>query len=226
MDETRFSEWPHLFREGEGSVQDVTGPASSPSQGDAPVLLMLHGTGSTEVEIAALAERLDPALAVLAPRGRVSESGANRWFRRLAEGVFDVDDVIRRAADLAAFIGWAREHYALGGRPLIAVGFSNGANMALALALLHPDVADRVIAFSGMYPLAERDAPEQLGSTRMLLLNGSDDAMAPSASVDRLASQLEARGATVERITRAGGHGIASAELEAAEHWMRQVEAR
>ncbi|CAN5428944.1 alpha/beta hydrolase [soil metagenome] len=203
MTPLELSVWPHLYSEGVG-----------------PVLLMLHGTGSSEEEIAGLAARIDPAAAVLAPRGRVSENGATRWFRRLAEGVFDVNDVIVRAGELAEFLGWARAEYGLKDREIVPVGFSNGANIALALALLHPGVAPRAVAFSGMYPLGDRDAPNPLVQSSVLLLNGASDAMAPPASVDRLADQLAARGAQVERVTRAGGHGITEEELVSARRWL------
>ncbi|RFA18562.1 hypothetical protein B7R25_16315 [Subtercola boreus] len=181
---------------------------------------MLHGTGSSESQIAGLAEQLDPSAAVLAPRGRVSENGATRWFRRRAEGVFDVDDVIVRAAELARFVGWAATEYGLLERPLTAVGFSNGANIALALAIQHPTTLSRAIAFSGMYPLGDRDITTDLTATSVLLLNGRDDQMAPAASVDRLETQLKAHGSRVERVTRAGGHGITEGELAAAQGWL------
>ena len=138
-----LDEWPHLFTEG--------------ATADAPVVLTLHGTGGDEREIAALGTALVPGAAVLSPRGRVLEGRANRWFRRLSEGVFDVDDVIARAAELAAFVVAAQSRYALENRTLIATGFSNGANIALATALLHPTVVSRVVAFSGMHPFGDRE---------------------------------------------------------------------
>jgi poly(3-hydroxybutyrate) depolymerase len=123
-----------------------------------------------------------PGAAVLSPRGRVLEGGANRWFRRLGEGVFDVDDVIARAGELAAFVLAAREHYGLESRTLIATGFSNGANIALATALLPPDVLTRVAAFSGMYPFGDREPQVSADGVELLLLNGNQDPMAPAAS--------------------------------------------
>jgi phospholipase/carboxylesterase len=98
---TGVSAWPHLYR---------------PGREDAPVLLMLHGTGSNERGIASLAGALAPDAGILAPRGRVQEHGTLRWFRRRGEGVFDVDDVIARSRELAAFIGAARDHHGLGER--------------------------------------------------------------------------------------------------------------
>ena len=200
---TDRSHWPHLFEAGDG-----------------PVLLALHGTGSSERDILPLAHTVDPTAAVLAPRGQVSENGASRWFRRLDEGVFDVDDVVIRAADLASFVGWAVAHYELQGRRIVAVGFSNGANIGLAAAARHPRVLPEVIAFSGMYPFAERPLDVRLDGSRMLLANGSHDPMAPGASVHRLAAQLGDQGASVTRHERPGGHAIDSGDLEAARQWL------
>ncbi|MFM2354179.1 MAG: hypothetical protein RLZZ608_1585 [Actinomycetota bacterium] len=197
--------WPHLF---------------TPGEPGAPVLLTLHGTGGDEREITALAAHFDPRASVLSPRGRVSEAGANRWFRRLREGVFDVDDVIARAGELAAFISAARDEYALTDAPLTAVGFSNGANIALATTLLHPSVLTRVVAFSGMYPFGDRDPMGDVTGVEVLLLNGSSDPMAPSTSVDVLERTASAHGASVTRHTRSGGHGIDGAELQAAKAWV------
>ena len=207
-----LAEWPHLF---------------TPGAADRPVLLTLHGTGSDERDIAQIAPELDPAAAVLSPRGAVSENGMLRWFARRGEGNFDVDDVIFRSGELAKFIDWARGTYELGDRPLVAVGMSNGANIALATALLHPASVNRVIAFSGMYPLGDRipegeghPAAESLAAVDVILLNGSADPMAPSASVDLLERVLRERGATVRRAVRAGGHGITRADVDAAREWL------
>lgn len=193
--------WPHLFE---------------PGQENAPVLLTLHGTGGNEAEIAAIAPHLVAGAGILSPRGRASEHGMNRWFRRIAEGVFDVDDVIARAGELAAFIALARSHYGLGDRRMLAVGFSNGANIALATALLHPDALDEVVAFSGMYPFGDRDPIEDAAGVRVLLANGAADPMAPAASVAHLAEVATSHGAEVTRHIRAGGHGIDGSDLAAA----------
>lgn len=198
-------EWPHLFRvrSGEGAV-----------------LLMLHGTGGDEHQIAALAEMVSPESDLLAPRGRLLENGMRRWFRRFAEGVFDPGSVIEEAAALASFIAHARERYDLGTRPIIGVGLSNGANIALATSLLHPEVLSQVVSFSGMHPLVDTPVADDLTGLDVLLLNGSDDPMAPAGSVDRLEEQLRLGGADVERIVRLGGHGIERSELDAAARWI------
>jgi phospholipase/carboxylesterase len=200
--------WPHEFQPGEPG---------------APVLLTLHGTGGNENEIMSLAPHLAPGAAVLSPRGRVAEHGMNRWFRRIAEGVFDVDDVIARAGELSAFVTAARLRYAIQDAPLIAVGFSNGANIALAGALLHPHAISRVIAFSGMNPFGDRDPVDDARPARLLLLNGADDPMAPAASVNEFERIATGHGASVTRHTRPGGHGIAREELAEAARWVEVV---
>lgn len=197
--------WPHEFRRG--------------AEG-APVLLMLHGTGGDEIEITGLAEHLDPTATVLSARGLVTEQGMNRWFRRLGEGNFDVDDVIVRAGELAEFIAAARVHYELTEAPLVAVGFSNGANIAIATALLYPTVVSRVVALSGMYPFADCDPVGDVSNVKLLLLNGAEDQMAPAASVRRLEAVALEHGAAVQRHERAGGHGIDASELEMARGWI------
>ncbi len=204
-----LEEWPHLFRPGEPGH---------------PVLLLLHGTGDTEAGIAPLAAHLDAGAGVLAPRGLVREGGATRWFRRLREGVFDVDDVIVRAGQLADFLRAARAGYGIQDSPLIAVGFSNGANVALATALLHPDALDRVVALSGMYPFADRDPIGDVSAVSMLLANGDADPMAPAASVDRLAAVAAQHGARVQRFRRGGGHGVGADDVAAAREWLTQQE--
>ena len=199
------ADWPHLFVAGDPG---------------APVIVALHGTGGTEQDGVALARQLDPRAGVLSPRGRVSEQGMNRWFRRLAEGVFDVDDVEARADELAAFVTEAVAEYGLVDRMLVVAGFSNGANMALATAIRHPGLLPRVIAFSGMYPFGDRTPAGPLDGLHLLLLNGHDDPMAPRSSVERLQTVVTGLGARSERLERAGGHGVSAEELSAARDWL------
>ncbi|MHA7294285.1 alpha/beta hydrolase [Arthrobacter sp. HLT1-21] len=202
---TTVQHWPHLF------------DAGTP---DSPVLLLLHGTGGTEHDLLPLAQRLAPGAGSLSPRGPVQEHGMNRWFRRFGEGQFDVDDVVRRAGDLADFINWARDHHGLGDRKVIAVGFSNGANIALGTVLLHPRVLTDVVAFSGMYPLGDRTIDDDLAGTAVALFNGDADAMAPLESVTRLKSVLDSAGSEVSQFVREGGHGVHPAEVDGAAAWI------
>nr|WP_228510706.1 carboxylesterase [Clavibacter michiganensis] len=157
-----------------------------------------------------------PGQPVLAPRGSVREGSAARWFRRHAEGVFDVDDVVARAADLAGLVAEARAAYALGDREILAVGFSNGANMALATTLLHPSALTSTIAFSARWPLGDREPAADLSGARITLLNGDADAMAPLVDVERTAREADARGADVSSHVRPGGHGLDARDLDAA----------
>ncbi|WP_370969069.1 alpha/beta hydrolase [Amycolatopsis sp. cg9] len=187
---------------------------------DAPVLLLLHGTGGGPDDLLGLARELSPDSAVLAPAGPVSEHGAARWFRRLAEGVFDHEDVVKRANELADFVLEAREEYGFGGRRVVAVGFSNGANIAAAVVLLRPEVVREAVLFASMSPVPE--PPEHdLGGARVFLVNGERDPMAPLASTEELVRLLRERGADVVTQRHPGGHQITVDGVRAAAEWIR-----
>ncbi len=190
--------------------------AGSPT---APVLLLLHGTGGSPADILALGRELCPASPMLAPAGPVSENGAARWFHRLAEGVFDVDDVVYRAGQLADFVTEARDRYGLGGRRLVAAGFSNGANIAGAVTLLRPDVLSEAVLFAAMLPVSEPPRTDLTGS-RVLLVNGRHDPMAPLEHAQDLVAVLRDRGAEVAEHWHTGGHQITVDGLAAAKSWL------
>lgn len=187
---------------------------------DAPVLLLLHGTGGGPSDLLGLAAELSSDSAVLAPAGPVTEHGMARWFRRLAEGVFDHEDVIAQANQLADFILAAREEYGLAGRRLVAVGFSNGANIAAAVMLLRPDALTEAVAFAAMRPLPDPPRLDLAGS-RMLLSNGLRDPMAPVRSVDLLVDDLRQRSAEVHVHRHEGGHQVSSAGVDDAREWLK-----
>jgi len=186
---------------------------------DAPLLLLLHGTGGSPDDLLGLARELSPDSAVLAPAGPVTEYGAARWFRRLAEGVFDHEDVVKRAHQLADFVVEAREKYGLGDRRLVAVGFSNGANIAAAVALLRPEVVREAALFAAMSPVP---APPELdlSASRVFLANGERDPMAPLASTEELIGLLRERGADVVTQRHPGGHQITADGVRAAAKWI------
>ncbi|WP_410669854.1 alpha/beta hydrolase [Amycolatopsis sp. cmx-4-68] len=187
---------------------------------DAPVLLLLHGTGGGPDDLLGLARELSPDSAVLAPAGPVSEHGAARWFRRLAEGVFDHEDVVRRANQLADFVLDAREEYGLGDRRLVAVGFSNGANIAAAVTLLRPDVVREAALFAAMSPVP-KPLDHDLSASRVFLANGERDPMAPLASTEELIGLLRERGADVVTQRHPGGHQITLDGVHAAAQWIK-----
>lgn len=192
-----------------------------PGADTGPVLVVLHGTGGTPDDLLPLARELWPDAPVLAPAGPVSEHGMGRWFRRLAEGVFDTEDVIARAGQLADFLRVARVRHELGDRPLVAVGFSNGANIAAAVALLHPDVLTRVVLFNAMLPVP--DPPRlDLTGTRVLLVNGRRDPMAPVDSARRLVALLREGSADVREHWHPGGHQLTLDGVAAAKGWLSE----
>ncbi len=186
---------------------------------EAPVLLLLHGTGGSPDDLRGLGEVLDPDAGVLAPAGPVSENGAARWFRRLREGVFDTEDVLARAEQLAEFVLAARAQYGLGGRRMVAVGFSNGANIAAAVTLLRPDALQEAVLFSAMLPVPE-PPQHDLSTTRILLANGERDPMAPMQAAEGLVTAYRRRGADVDTAWHPGGHQITEDGAHRARDWL------
>ena len=167
-----------------------------PARADAPTLLLLHGTGGDENDLLPLGKNLMPDAGMLSPRGKVLEQGMPRFFRRLAEGVFDVEDLKRRTSELADFIAEAAEHYTFDARRVIAVGFSNGANIAASLLLSRPSVLAAAVLFRAMVPFVP-EAPPAAGGVSVLLSNGASDPLVSAAETERLAGLLRAAGADV-----------------------------
>jgi phospholipase/carboxylesterase len=142
-----------------------------------------------------------------------------RFFRRLAEGVFDLDDLRRRTHELADFVDAARWTYDLGPTPPIAVGFSNGANIAAAMLLLRPEVLAGAVLLRAMVPMTADAGPPQAGRP-VLLLSGADDPIVPAENAARLAAMLARAGADVRHETLPAGHGLSQADLAAARDWL------
>jgi len=175
-----------------------------------PPLLLLHGTGGDENDLIDLGRLVAPGAALLSPRGKVLEGGMPRFFRRLAEGVFDEADVKRRASELADFVNEAREEYSLPAP--IALGFSNGANIAAATLLLRPDALAGAVLLRAMVLLSE--APEaDLNGKPVLILSGAMDPIVPTANAAHLARQLQHAGANVEHRTLPASHGLSQADV-------------
>jgi predicted esterase len=186
-------------------------------------LLLLHGTGGDEHDLVPLARLLDEHAAILSPRGQVLERGMPRFFRRLAEGVFDVPDLIARTHALADFVARAATAYGFDPDRVVAAGFSNGANIAAATLLLRPHTLQAGILFSPMVPLEPETSPDLFGR-HVFVGAGRQDPIAPPASVERLVAILRAAGATVETSWHPGGHALTQEEVEAAAAWLRRVD--
>lgn len=182
-------------------------------------LLLLHGTGGDENDLVPLGRELAPGANLLSPRGAVLEHGMPRFFRRLAEGVFDEVDLVRRAAELAAFLDAAAERHGFDRRRVHALGYSNGANIAAALLLLHPGSLAGGVLLRPVLPL-EPPEPPALEGVPVLLSAGSEDPYAPHERVEALAERLRAGGAEVELAWRAAGHGLVPADLDHAGAWL------
>ncbi|MEK0431677.1 MAG: hypothetical protein RL139_1481 [Gemmatimonadota bacterium] len=190
-----------------------------PRAGATRTLLLLHGTGGTEDDLLPLGELLDPEAALLSPRGPVLEHGMPRFFRRLAEGVFDEADLRQRAGDLADFLRAAADAYGFDLGRTTAVGFSNGANIAAAVCLLHPGVLPEAILLRPMVPLVPDPLPV-LPPTAALLLASAEDPIVPAANTERLAALLRDAGATVHLQWVPGGHQLTRADVTAARDWL------
>jgi phospholipase/carboxylesterase len=191
----------------------------APHPGVAP-LLLLHGTGGDENDLLPLGRALSPDAALLSPRGKVLEGGMPRFFRRLAEGVFDQEDVKRRANELADFVAEARARYGLA--PPVAVGFSNGANIAAAMLLLRPEALAGAVLLRAMVPLDPAPAGDLAGA-RVLILSGAMDPIVPADNAAALARMLSANGAAVEQVTVPAGHGLTQSDLAQARAWMNAL---
>jgi phospholipase/carboxylesterase len=176
-------------------------------------LLLLHGTGGNEDDLIPVGEMIDPAASILSPRGKVSEAGMPRFFRRLAEGVFDYPDVIARAHELADFV--AHETATRGLKKPIAVGFSNGANIAAALLYLRPEVLAGAVLIRAMMPLPS--APEQaLNGMPVMLISGRMDPILPLDNARNLAAALKEKGAHVDHRILETGHGMTRNDVDLA----------
>ena len=185
-------------------------------------LLLLHGTGGNERDLIPLGRELNPNAALLSLRGQILENGMPRFFRRLAEGVFDVEDLKQRTNELADFVAAAVQHYKLAADQVIAVGYSNGANIAASMLLLRPEILRAAILFRAMVPLVPENLPN-LSSVRVWIGAGNRDPIIPTSETERLAQLLRRAGADVTIRFANAAHGLISAEVETARHWLKQV---
>lgn len=203
-------------------VHQFVPAASRPAGGvTAPdtTLLLLHGTGGDENDLVPLGRAVAPGAALLSPRGKVLEGSAPRFFRRLAEGVFDLPDLQARTHELAAFVRDAATHYGFDPGRVVALGFSNGANIAASALLLHPDLLAGAVLLRAMVPF-EPPAPVALPGTPVYLGAGRFDPIIPPENSARLAALLEESGARTTLAWQPTGHQLAQPELAQVRDWL------
>ena len=185
-------------------------------------LLLLHGTGGNERDLIPLGRELDPNASLLSPRGKILENGMPRFFRRLAEGVFDLEDLKTRTHELADFVTASVRHYKLAANHIVGVGYSNGANIAASMLLLRPEIMHAAILFRAMVPLIPETLPD-LSSVRVWISAGDQDPIIPASEAQRLVELLRRAGADVTIHFATAGHGLTNDDLEAAHHWLEEL---
>src|SRR5438874_10296187 len=185
-------------------------------------LLLLHGTGGNERDLIPLGHDLDPSASLLGPRGKVLESGMPRFFRRLAEGVFDLEDLKTRTNELADFVADAVRHYKLAADQVVGVGYSNGANIAASMLLLRPEILHAAILFRAMVPLVPDNMPD-LSSRPVWIGAGDQDPIIPRSEAQRLVELFGEAGADVTIHFASASHGLTNADVEVARTWLENL---
>jgi phospholipase/carboxylesterase len=192
------------------------------AEASAPTLLLLHGTGGNENDLLPLGRAIAPGAGLLSPRGQVLENGMPRFFRRLAEGVFDEEDLRFRSGELAEFIDAASAHYGIHPARLLAVGFSNGANIAGSVLLRFPDRLAGAILIRAMVPFVPKQIPD-LRAKPVLLLSGQEDPIVPTDQAEQLAAIFKSAGADVTLHWVNSGHALTQEDVSTARDWMKRV---
>ncbi|WP_305781546.1 alpha/beta hydrolase [Neobacillus novalis] len=187
-----------------------------------PTLLLLHGTGGNELDLLPLAGMIDDEANVLSVRGNVLENGMPRFFRRLAEGVFDEEDLIYRTKELNEFLDEAAEKYGFDRDNIIAIGYSNGANIAASLLFHYQNALKGAILHHPMVPRKGMDLPDLSGKSVFIAAGTNDPICSPMESAE-LQSLLEKANANVELHWENRGHQLTMQEVEAAATWYRKV---
>lgn len=190
-------------------------------EGETRTLLLLHGTGGDENDLIPLGQTVLPGAAILSPRGRVLEGDLPRFFRRFAEGVFDLENLYAEATALGEFVSQSATRYNFELEKVIALGFSNGANMAHSLMMLHPNVVQDSVLIRAMTTLPDFK-PSGLEGKHVFLSSGRVDPMTPVDDAEFLANQLRSGGADVTHHWVDAGHNLTRAELGTIHDWLAQ----
>ncbi|HEV7838550.1 MAG TPA: alpha/beta hydrolase [Gemmatimonadaceae bacterium] len=191
----------------------------------AETLIVLHGTGGDENSLVGIAQAVAPGASIISPRGNVLENGAPRFFKRLAEGVFDQNEVRSRGQELARFIRAAIINYNLDPGRVFALGYSNGANAASTVMLVDPGALQGAILLRPMHVYESPSVPDLTG-TSVLISAGRMDPIVPTESVERLRDTLESGGATVTLNWQLVGHNLVPSEMREAAEWLALQRAR
>lgn len=198
-------------------------PAENSSSGE--TLLVLHGTGGDENDLIGIGQAIAPGAAIVSPRGNVLENGAPRFFKRLAEGVFDPKEVRSRAEELARFIRGAVVTYRLDPTRVFALGYSNGANIASTVMLVEPGILQGAILFRPML-VYEPNKKGDLTGSAVFISAGRMDPIVPAASIERLAELFESMHAEVTLKWQLAGHKLMPGEVREAAEWFALRRAR
>lgn len=193
-----------------------------PGDPDKPVILALHGTGGDENDLVPLAMQVSPGSAILSPRGKILENGMPRFFKRLAEGVFDREDLIFRTHELADFIASAADRYGFSTDRLFALGYSNGANIAASVLLLRPETIAGGILMRAMVPFQPNALPD-LSAKKILLLSGIADNIANEEQTHALEDVFKRAQAMITLIKRPTGHGLTQQDVVEARNWIQNA---
>ena len=196
-------------------------PAST--RPDQVTLLLLHGTGGNEQDLIPLGQELYPRAAILSPRGKVLESGMPRFFRRIAEGVFDIEDLKFRTHELADFVRKASKVYKFDLRYIISIGYSNGANIASSLLLVHPEIITSAVLFRAMVPFIPEKVPNLTGKN-IFIGAGQYDPIVPREQTETLFGFFKKAGANVVlHFQENSGHELGYDEISAAKDWLSNI---
>jgi len=195
-------------------------PAADP--GISRTILALHGTGGDENDLIPLAQAVFPGAAVLSPRGNVLEGSSPRFFRRSAPGVLDLEDLAARTEELAQFVQVAAEEYGFDAANVMAIGFSNGANIAVSMLLSQSTILRGAVLLSPMLPFVPDESPD-LDGTAVFIGAGNLDQMVPIQQVDQLEHILANAGALVTMHKEDVGHTITDREVMAAQQWAKML---
>lgn len=198
----------HIFKEGKNPKK--------------PIFLLLHGTGGTENDLMPLAAHIDPEASILSVRGSVSENGMPRFFKRLSEGVFDMEDLKLRTEELQQFIADSAEQYGFDRSNVVAVGYSNGANIAANLLFTYRNALKAAILHHPMVPNRDAEIPA-LNGTPVFIAAGTNDPICPAQESKDLEKLLADAGAEVQLHWEDQGHQLTMPEVEAAKVWFNNI---